>query len=211
VGVFENNLSKSVPIDFDERPCSEGSRIGGFPSKGAPPQFSSRHSRFFCSVQLGDGFCVSIFHSFDIFGADPDRDIIAYNNQVLQPSALIHAVVHSECKADDQSAIPSEVSCHRLVFGDEQRDLVHPSDDGDAYPYPRSKVGGSPFIDNVALVGAAFSELEQAGYKQILQFDTPDPRLEYFVEGFPWDPGLLHVFGRKISLDGSEFAFVIQQ
>jgi hypothetical protein len=79
------------------------------------------------------------------------------------------------------------------------------------YVKPWSKVGGRPFIDNIARVGPAFDELEQNGYRQLFQFDTPDPSRQSYIDGFPWDPGWLHVFVRGEYLNDADFAFVVQQ
>ena len=71
--------------------------------------------------------------------------------------------------------------------------------------------GGRPFIENTARIAPAFEELENNNYRQLLQFDTPDPVKQSFVEQFPWDPGWLHVFVRGTQLKDAEFTFVIQQ
>lgn len=196
------------PFEYDVDPTTRGSRIGGSPPKGAVPHFDTPQQKYFGTIAFDDGQSVSIFYSLDKSGEDEERDVISFNNQVLYPSELIHAVVHESGVPNDESKISSEVTCHRLAFR-----IVIPDQDAD-FPetnYPFSKLGGRPFVENRPRVGGAFEALAVKGFRQLAQFDTPNPSKASFVDGFPWDPGWLHVFVRRLGMEDFEFAFVIQQ
>lgn len=198
-----------VPLSISER-CSEiGSRIGGRPPALAQPMYSELRQYYFGTLCFDDGISVSIFYSLDKLGRDEERDILAFNNQLLTPSKLIHAVVHEESPPNEASMVRSEVSCHRIVLG--ERVLDEQTDDDRSFPFVHSKIGRHPFIDNPPLVGRAFFEAATSGYRQLVQFDTPSPSTHRFVESYPWDPGWLHVFFREEPPARHEFAFIIQQ
>ena len=200
--------NKCRPFTYEIGSASSGSRIGGRPPQNAIPMFYVACQKYFSTIEFDAGLSVSIFYSFDIYGDNEIRDIISHNNRPLFSSELIDAVVHERGVASEDSNISAEVSCHKIKFGIEQRDMAQ----GDStVPYPQSKIGGKPFVDNVSLVGEAFERLLTAGFQQLIQFDTPNPNTHPFVDGFPWDPGWLHVFVKGMTIEGCDFAFVIQQ
>lgn len=197
-----------VPFSYSSDSSTTGSRIGGHPPRIAVSTFDRTFQKYFGTIEFDGGSAVSIFYSFDIYGDDEARDIISYNNQPLFPSELIHAVVHESGVASGDSDISAEMSCHRIVFDTSRPDIA----EGEGrVPYAHSKIGGRPFVDNVSRVGQAFEQLLKLGFKQLIQFDTPNPRTHEFVNGFPWDPGWLHVLVRGSTFDNCDFAFVIQQ
>jgi hypothetical protein len=197
-----------VPFSYASESSSTGSRIGGNPPRNAVSTFDRKFQKYFGTIEFDGGSAVSIFYSFDIYGNDEQRDIISYNNQPLYPSELIHAVIHESGAATEDSDISAEVSCHRIVFDQSRSDIAE--QDGNV-PYTHSKIGGTPFVDNVSRVGQAFEQLLKLGFKQLIQFGTPNPRTHGFVNGFPWDPGWLNVLVRGTNFDNCDFAFVIQQ
>lgn len=197
-----------TPFSYANESSSAGSRIGGRPPRNAVAMFDRKLQKYFGTIEFDRGFAVSIFYSFDIYGIDEQCDIISYNNQPLYPSELIHAVIHESEAVTANSDISAEVSCHKIVFDASRSDITE--QDGNV-PYMYSKIGGTPFVDNVSRVGQAFEQLLNMGFKQLIQFDTPNPRTQAFVNGFPWDPGWLHVLVRRTSVDNCEFGFVIQQ
>lgn len=194
-----------IPFSYASEPSKRGSRIGGRPPRNAVSPFGGKLQKYFGTIDSDGGSAVSIFYSFDIYGNDEGRDIVAYNNRPLFPSELIHAVVHESGEAAENSEISAEVSCHTIVFDEARPDIA------EGVPCTHSKIGGRPFVDNVSLVGQAFEQLLTSGFKQLIQFDTPNPRTHGLVDGFPWDPGWLHVMVRGTTFDNCEFAFVIQQ
>jgi len=169
---------------------------------------AGRLQKYFGTMEFRGGLSVSVFYSFDIYGDDKDRDIISHNNRLLFPCELIHAVTHESGMASGMSEVSAEVSCHKIRLDVEQRDVM---EEGSSLPYSHSKIGGRPFVDNVALVGEAFQQSTIRGFQQLIQFGTPNPTTHPFVDGFPWDPGWLHVFAKGASLEDCEFAFIIQQ
>ena len=197
-----------LPFSYSNESCVAGSRIGGRAPQNAVSKFDREFQKYFGTIELDGGDAVSIFYSFDIYGNDEERDILSYNNRLLFPSALIHAVVHESGVAGEESEISAEVSCHRIVFDTSRADIAE--GDGNA-PYTHSKIGGTPFVDNGSRIGQAFEQSLKMGFKQLIQFDTPNPRTQGFVNGFPWDLGWLHVLIRGTNFDNCDFAFVIQQ
>lgn len=196
--------STCVPFNIEKEDSRYGSVIGGKSPIDVKPYFPTSFQKYFSTVYFEDkNLGVSIFYSFDIYGDSEDRDIISFNNRILFPSELLHAVIHKGSRRDMNSNVISEVSSHKITFYERIDDNYN--------PYPRSKLGGVSFIDNEALVGAAFDEIHKMGYRQLIQFDTPNPANECHVKGFPWDPGWLHVFVKGTQLTESTFAFIIQQ
>lgn len=202
------DLNQCRPFAYDRESTDHGSKIGGAVPRDVKPLYVDVNQKYFGTIEFETGRAVSLFYSFDIYGDDETLDIISFNNRVLFPSKLIHAVVHQGSMSDGASEIITVVSCQRIRFEPMQSDRMP---DSPEQVSPRSKVGGRPCIDNVSRVGPAFEELEQSGYRQLFQFDTPDPRSEAYIDGFPWDPGWLHVFVRGEHLAEAEFAFVVQQ
>lgn len=199
-----------LPFGFEPNATQSGSRIGGKPPHVEVP-FPADGMKYFATVELRPGVFLSVFYALDPLGHDPEGDVLLFNNKVLPSSRWLQAVLHPDSTADPTSAVVCEVSCHGLAFGTPCDDWVGTGATGAGYPFPHSKVGGAPFCDNLAVVGGAFESLASRGFRQVLQFETPSPRTEGYVLGFPWDPGWLHVFARDAAGGGYEFAFVIQQ
>jgi hypothetical protein len=197
---------RCIPLTYAPDCIGAGSRVGGL--SPTAPRFHSPHQRHFATLEFEEGYFVSVFYSFDVSGSDSQRDLIDFNNRLLLPPELLHAVVRP-CQLREGGGVPSEVTCHLLEPGSEIPD-VQDGLPGDA-PCPGSKLGGEPFIDNVARCGQAFQRAVAEGYRQLAQLDTPNPRTQPYVKGFPWDPGTLHVLFRGENFEQFEFAFVIQQ
>jgi len=153
---------------------------------------------------------LSIFYSFDISGVDEAPDTISHNNQLLRASSLIHGVWHRSSDRGRAGSIASEVSCHAVFAGAERPDQE--SDEVGGYiPFQGAKLGGEPFVENIPRCGEAFDEAARLGFRQLAQFETPNPLLQPYIEGFPWDPGWLHVLVRESSGRMPDLAFVVQQ
>ncbi|WP_339732721.1 hypothetical protein [uncultured Gimesia sp.] len=197
-----------IPLEYEKEPVDSGSKIGGIAPLNAKPIYDVNEQKYFCTIVLDELWSVSIFYSFDINGVDEKRDIISYNNQPLYQCNLIHAVVHKNEKSSTGLSIPSDVTCHKIKIGELQSDLLSGETN---MVIPFSKIGGTPYVDNIALVGRAFEKLYSDGYKQLFQFDTPNPSRQPYIDGFPWDPGWLHVFVREDDIEKYKFAFVVQQ
>jgi hypothetical protein len=191
---------KCRPLILRTSGATEAPRIGGLPPTGVHPRFSDGLQKYFGTFGFLEDKEISIFYSLDPHGFAESRDMISHNNQILFESPLIHTVIHDRQlmapKADD---IPA--------FGM----LVEDEIDDEPPHAAGSKIGGSPFADNEAALGNAFQQLLSSGFVQLLQLDTPNPRLYPGVGEYPWDPGWLHVFYRMNSASTPEFAFVIQQ
>lgn len=186
-----------IPLTLSTGSSVGRMRIGGYPPAGVQPKFSSNVQKYAGTFSLIDSE-VSLFTSLDPFGADASRDILNYNNQILAESILIHAVVHER----NLATIPSTPS-FQLEANDVCKD--EPS------VASRSKLYGTPYIDNLPLVGDKFDQLAREGYKQWLQLDTPSPKVASDPGIFFWDPEWLHIFYRWDENKRLEFSFLIQQ
>ena len=204
----ELSLGRCRPFSLGRDDSKQGSFAGGLPPIEATPRFEGPRQKFFATIVFKQ-FAVSIFYSFDVFEDTGGSDIIQCNNQVIFSCELIHAVLHSGSSRSTKSTIGSDMSSHCISIAEWRAD--HEDDETDGVPHGGSKIGGRPYIDNENVAGPGIQKLTDLGYRQLLQFETPDPISEDFVEGFPWDPGWLHVFVAGRSFDELEFAFLIQQ
>ncbi len=204
----ELSSDRCRPFCIGPDDVEQGSFAGGSPPVEAIPNFTGTRQKFFATVAFKE-FAVSIFYSFDVFENTGGADVIDHNNQALFPSELIHAVVHSGATRSVDSPIQSDMSAHRISVSEWQDDKE--MDETDDQVYGGSKIGGKPFIDNENVVRPGIQKLLELGYRHFLQFETPDPIQEEYIEGFPWDPGWLHVFIKGERAEELEFAFVIQQ
>ena len=109
-------LIQCQPFEYMRQETRFGSKIGGGSPDNVKPRFKDLDQKYFGTIEFETGWAITIFYSFDIYGNDPARDIISYNNQVLYPSKLIHAVVHSSGYSESRSGINSEVTCHQNRF-----------------------------------------------------------------------------------------------
>ena len=193
------------PIYFKNEDCVEGARIGGLVPKGLENQIKDDHSQYFGTFPLPDDpeNEFSVFHRFEIFGDDEDRDVIAHNNRVLEPSDLIWAVIHSQSCRGELSNRSFE--SRALDIGPERADRVT-DDEGNETPYTESKLGGKCFLDRYWLQEQV-TDLEQDGYQQLLQIGMHGSEL---IDGFPWDPGYLHVWASN-PRDPKTYRFMVEQ
>ncbi|MCS7469616.1 hypothetical protein NZK35_23445 [Stieleria sp. ICT_E10.1] len=196
----------SVDLILNEAPSELGSKIGGTPPVAPLPSYATPDQKYFATVEIDGRLAVSIFYSLDPTGTDAEKDMLDWNNRILPSSELIHAVVHDQGQAPMPNITPSVVSCHKLAHARRGEDV---SDEGGAKF--GIKIGGRPAVSLGSVCEDLFSDLVAKGYKQLLQFDTPDLMRVDFVNSYPWDPGILHVFFRETENGELEFAFVIQQ
>lgn len=191
------------PVEILPSPTLIGSRIGGSPAAEITPRFDDGHQRYFGTFEFPDVPSFSLFYSLDPLGHDTDRDMLSHNNQVLLEFSLIHVIRHPPklpASADEKYA---SLPCHALLIKERCEDTPPVS--------ARSKFGGQPFVDNCAVVGGAFEHLLTNGFRQLLQLDTPNPRQFPDLNGYPWDPGWLHIFYKQDAISAFTFAFVVQQ
>lgn len=197
--------TKMRPIRYKKEDCTGGPRIGGTVPEGLEEHIIDEHSQYFGTFPLPRGTEreFSIFHRFDILGNDEDRDIIAHNNKVLEPSDLIWAVVHQRSCRGKLSNQPFQ-ACG-LEIGTEIADSVIDKE-GNETLYTESKLGGRCFLERHFLQNDVM-ELEEKGYQQLLQIGMHGSHL---IEGFPWDPGFLHVWAANPD-DPMTYRFMIEQ
>ena len=193
------------PITFINNDCFEGPRIGGTVPSGLERQIKDEHSQYFGTFPLliDAEMEFSLFHRFDIFGTDAERDVIAHNNKVLKPCDLIWTVVHPRSRRGELSNQAFEARC--LEIGRECVDTIR-GEDGKETPYTESKLGGKCFFERHWLQEQVV-ELEQGGYDQLLQIGMHGSDLIY---GFPWDPGWLHVWSSD-PRDPQTYRFMVEQ
>ena len=193
------------PISYNNEDCVEGARIGGPVPKGLENQIKNDHSQYFGTFPLPNDpeSEFSLFHRFEIFGDDEERDIIAHNNRVLEPSDLIWAVVHTRSSRGELSNQPFEA--RSLDIGPDSADTAT-DDEGNEFPYTESKLGGKCFLERYWLQEHV-TDLEKDGYEQLLQIGVHGSDL---IDGFPWDPGYLHVWASN-PRDPKTYRFMIEQ
>ena len=182
-----------------------GPRIGGPAPNAGADQFRDEHVQYFGTFPVDATREFSIFHRFEIFGDDDERDVIPHNNQILAPSELIWVLVHDASPRSGSS--PNQFEAARLDICDAGTDI----DDDNADVAGRSilscnKLGGLAYIERHALMDA-IPELESQGFSHLLQIGMNGDLL---IDGFPWDPGFLNVWARD-PLDANTFRFAIQQ
>jgi hypothetical protein len=197
--------SEMRPIRYKSDDCIEGPRIGGSVPKGLEHHIFDEYSQYFGTFPLpGDPEReFSIFHRFDILGADEDRDVIAHNNRVLEPSDLIWAVVHPLSSRGELSNQPFPP--RGLEIDTQSPDSVT-DEEGKETLHTESKLGGRCFLERYWL-REVVTELEENGYEQLLQIGMHGSDL---IEGFPWDPGYLHVWAANPD-DPKTYRFMIEQ
>lgn len=193
------------PISYSLEYCEEGPRIGGAIPEGQEDQLVDEHTQYFGTFPILDALNqeFSVFHRFDIKGIDEDRDVISHNNRILRPSDLIWALVHQRSRRGTKDTHCLEPRSITLA---EPKQDEFTTDDGQLVPFPESKLGGKCYLERRWLQSEV-TTLEDAGYNQLLQIGLHCSDL---IEGFPWDPGYLHVWALNPS-DQSTYRFMVEQ
>ncbi|QOV90500.1 hypothetical protein [Humisphaera borealis] len=193
------------PLTILGSDTSVGCRIGGICPLGLESHLGRPNGQYFGTfpllAQIGTEF--SLFHRFDPAGHDPARDLIPFNNQILEPSDLIWVVVHpSSVRAP---ASPSSFRGRALALGPESADDV---DDacGGLMRYSGNKLGGLCYFERYQVADDVPS-LEREGFEHLLQIGMEGCGV---IDGFPWDPGTLNVWARNAS-DSRTYRFCVQQ
>src|SRR5262245_58643030 len=77
-----------VPLRYLKEDAATGCRIGGACPVGFEWVFTDTAAQYFGTFPLLalENVEFSLFHRFDRFGHDPERDLIDFNNEVLRPS-----------------------------------------------------------------------------------------------------------------------------
>lgn len=192
------------PLTIADDDSSDGPRIGGSAPIGLESEFRDDHSRYFGSFPIIDDREFSVFHRFDVFGEDENRDVILHNNQILEPSSLIWAVIH-DCSRRG-STFPAEFPGRRLIVGDLRPDVLDDSDADCDAPYSESKLFGRGYTWRYQ-IAEKVSQLESRGFLHLLQIGL---RGDTIIDGFPWDPGFLNVWAADPQ-DASTYRFCVQQ
>ncbi|HYE19660.1 MAG TPA: hypothetical protein VEA69_14510 [Tepidisphaeraceae bacterium] len=200
--------SMSLPLEYRAEPADTGHRMGG--TSPVAPHFRGPHQRYFCTIEFDAQTALSIFYSFDITGADEARDVIMHNNRWLRQGELVHGVWHRPERRDADGCVSAAMTCHAIAAGAVRSDLFA-DDIGEIIVQPDGKIGGRPFVENVPRCGWAFDLALARRFRQAAQFATPNPIKQPYVEGFPWDPGWLHVLVREVEGGEPELGFVVQQ
>lgn len=193
------------PLFYKHEDCIKGPRIGGSLPAGLEGHIKNKHAQYFGTFPLPGrpDREFSIFHSFDILGNNEEHDIIAYNNRVLEPSELIWAAVHAVSSRGELSNQPFE--SRALEIGPESVD-GWTDEEGHEISYPMSKLGGKCFLERYWLQ-AHVTNLENDSYAQVLQICMHGNDL---IDGFPWDPGCLHMWALNPD-DPNTYRFMVEQ
>ena len=176
-------------LRFRPEDRATGARIGGTVPLGQEYAIMDSGVQYFGTFPITElpHLEFSVFHRFEIFAEHDTRDVILHNNKILAPSDLIWVTVHGPSERGSDVARPFEA--RGLDFGPEIADVTI-DDDGNVKPYTESKLGGRCFLLRYWLQDEV-SQLESAEYKQLLQIGMHGRDL---IDGFPWDPGYLHVW-----------------
>lgn len=182
-----------------------GPRIGGPCPLGLEAELRDDATQYFGTFPLpGDATReFSLFHRFDRLGADPERDVITFNNQILAPSDLIWVVVHERSTRSPQ--VRSAFGGHSLAVGAAAPDRLTDDDLSDA-PYSGSKLSGRCYVDRAQVRNEVLA-LEAASFVHLLQIVDAGPT---YIAEFPWDPGSLNVWAAD-SQSPASYRFCIQQ
>ncbi|MBM4071337.1 MAG: hypothetical protein FJ271_20730 [Planctomycetes bacterium] len=111
-----------VPLHYLKVDAATGCRIGGACPVGLESEFTNAATQYFGTFPLlaFEETEFSLFHRFDPFGHDAARDLIVFNNQVLEPNELIWAVVHPASVRSQAS--PNMFEARALALGPESTD-----------------------------------------------------------------------------------------
>lgn len=182
-----------------------GARIGGAVPLGQEHAIRDSDTQYFGTFPVSNlaNLEFSVFHRFEVFDAHPTRDVLFHNNKVLLPSDLIWVSVHGHSERGLHLGRPFE---SRAVDFEQESPDEQVADDGHVDPYSESKLGGRCFLLRYWLQDDV-SELEHEGFTQLLQIGLTGGDV---VEGFPWDPGYLHVWARDPT-DPTSYRFMIEQ
>ena len=194
------------PIQYKTTDATDGPRIGGKVPTGLESEIVDDKTQYFGTFPISSTDAqkkFSVFHRFEIFGEDPERDVIDYNNRILRPSRLIWAVVHDASSRGTANARAFEA--RSLHIGPETLDEAV-DDDGTVLPYTESKLGGRCFLERYWLQESV-EQIEADGFQFLMQIGAHD---EHLIDGFPWDPGFLHVWARD-PLAPDSYRFMIEQ
>lgn len=193
------------PLTILGSDAATGCRIGGNGPAGQEQELRGDCRQYFGTFPLTDGADAefSIFHRFDPSGRDAARDLIDFNNRVLEPGEMIWATIHAP--STRAAGAPAEFGGRSVRVEPDAADDV---DDGcgGTMRYSGSKVGGRCLVERHQ-VADAVRLLEDEGYLHLLQICTPTDDL---VDGFPWDPGTLNVWARD-PRDATTYRFCVQQ
>jgi len=193
------------PFEFSGHDVDAGPRIGGSAPAGQNEQFLMEHTQYFGTFPLGDGAEFSVYHRFEIFGEDDQRDVIMHNNQILQPSNMIWAKVHGSSSRDKK--LPHAFPGAGLILGAPVSDLDDNNPDLCERPIsPENKMFGRCYVDRHAVMDDVLA-LEASEHLHLLQIGF---EFDVEIEGFPWDPGCLNVWARNPS-DAATYRFCVQQ
>lgn len=193
------------PLRYMPNDHPTGARIGGTVPRGLESEVTDDLVQYFGTFPITaiPSLEFSVFHRFDTDGADEARDIIEHNNSILTSSNLLWVVVHGVSERGSALARPFEA--RGIQVGPESPDETV-DDDGTVMPHTESKLGGACFLDR-GWLRSEVDELEKAGYQQLLQIGMHGADL---IDGFPWDPGYLHVWA-KAPDKADTYRFMVEQ
>lgn len=194
-----------IPLRYLSYDSDTGCRIGGAGPSGLESQFGDPATQYFGTFPLFNWLEreFSVFHRFDPKGTDEARDLISYNNRILQSCPLIWVIVHAKSMRSEMSPNMFEARALQLESTAPEK---HRDGNGRIEPYSGCKLGGECFVRRHQ-VGGAVQELGASGFAHLLQIGEVGAD---FIQGFPWDPGFLNVWA-KVPDDASTYRFCIQQ
>ena len=190
-------------ISYLKTDSNKGPRIGGSIPEGLDAELKDEFTQYFGTLPLleNPGYEFSIFHRLDLDGIDSDRDILNHTGKILYTSDLIWVKVHP--KSQRGSLTQNEFEAWALEIGPIEKDQI--TVDGETTAYTESKLGGAAFYLRHEINELVESQLDKQ-YKNLLQIGEHGDNI---IDGFPWDPGFLHVYSKN-PMEESQYCFVIE-
>lgn len=184
-----------IPFIIGDGPSHSGPRIGGAPPEGIRSIQSDEAHYLLTMLLEADGTTeVSIFLC-------PDWDDVLFSHSRMlhsQDEAWVEFVVHGSSVRSLGETYDSILTPHPLLFLSLERDRQGDNaevDDESGAPLRRHKLGGQPyFVRYKEELVKAIQEIEQQGYRQLLQLTFPSPKDGDIDGDWPFADGQFYLF-----------------
>lgn len=188
------NDENCLPLIIGDGPSQTGPRIGGAPPEGVSSVHGAEaHYLLTLALERDGGSELSIF-------LHPDwEDVFADHSRTLysQEEAWVELILHKASARGQDNSQPL-LTPHPLLVEPVERDRQ--GDDVSVYDEPgaplwQHKLGGKPyFIRYKAKLVDAIREIEQRGYRQLLQLTFPGPKDADIAGDWPFAGGIFYLF-----------------
>ena len=181
-----------IPIVIGDGPSLSGPRLGGAPPDGIVSTHSAEAHYLLTLALEQDGTTeLSIF-------LHPDWEDIVFNySRTLysQDDLWIEFVVHGPSVRGSQDNYEPILPPQPLLLMPQELDVQGEESDEPNEPLQRHKLGGQPyFVRYKAKLVDAIQEIEQQGYRQLLQLTFPGSPDAIFDGDWPFGDGQFYLF-----------------